>query len=44
MVQVGDELFNWSMEQLVDLSYPWTTTGNNVPNLQLQLPLPSVIM
>nr|QOL01215.1 putative extracellular protein TR9_023 [Trebouxia lynnae] len=41
---VGDELFNWSVQQLVDLSYPWSTPGDSLPSLPLQLPLPSIIM
>ncbi|KAL3157193.1 hypothetical protein ABBQ38_001432 [Trebouxia sp. C0009 RCD-2024] len=41
---VGDALFNWSLEQLVDISYPWATASDALPSLPLQLPLPSIIM
>ena len=43
-LQVGDEQFNWALQQLVDLSYPWSTPGDALPALPLQLPLPSIIM
>lgn len=42
-VQVGDELFNWSLQQLVDLSYMWSSPGDTLPTLPVALPLPNVL-
>ena len=42
-LQVGDALFNWSLRQLVDLSYMWSTAGDPMQNLPVQLPLPNVL-
>lgn len=40
---VGDDLFNWSLQQLVDLSYMWSTPGDTLPTLPVPLPLPNVL-
>lgn len=42
-MQVGDELFNWGVQQLVDLNYAWSTPGGTLPALPIQLPLPAVL-